>query len=98
MVDAGRAANIPEFVPLPATGIVRIHEQFLDDYSYVRAGDEFHRAGELDNAIEKYRRALSLNPDNAAAHRLLGTLLGGRETLRAEPVRGSLRGARRPEV
>jgi tetratricopeptide (TPR) repeat protein len=75
MVEAGRAANIPEFVPLPAGGIVRIHEQFLDDYSYVRAGDEFYQAGELDNAIEKYRLALSLNPDNATAHRLLGSLL-----------------------
>ena len=75
MMEPGRAANIPEFVALPADAIVKIREQFLDDTSYVRAGDEFYRAGEVDNAIEKYRIALSLNPDNAAAHRPLGTLL-----------------------
>jgi tetratricopeptide (TPR) repeat protein len=75
MVEPRRAANIPEFVALPANGIVRIREQFLDDYSWVRAGDEFYRAGDADRAIEKYGTALSLNPDNAEAHRLVGTLL-----------------------
>jgi tetratricopeptide (TPR) repeat protein len=75
MVGPGRAANIPEFVALSADAIVKIREQFLDDYSWVRAGDEFDRAGEWNRAIEKYRIALSLNPDNVAAHRHLGTLL-----------------------
>jgi tetratricopeptide (TPR) repeat protein len=75
MVEPGRAANIPEFVALPAEGIMRIREQFLDDYSYVRAGDEFYRAGEVDQAIEKYRIALSLNPDNLTVRRQLGYLL-----------------------
>ncbi|UCD51871.1 MAG: PD40 domain-containing protein, partial [Phycisphaerales bacterium] len=36
-----RAANIPEFVNAPPTAIGKIHEQFLNDYSFVRAGDEF---------------------------------------------------------
>jgi len=75
MVGPGRAANIPEFVALPADGIVKIREQFLDDYSYVRAGNEFDRAGEAGRAIEKYRMALSLNPDNLSAHRHLSHLL-----------------------
>jgi tetratricopeptide (TPR) repeat protein len=75
LMEPGRAANIPEFVTLPADGIVKIREQFLDDNSYVRAGDEFFRAGEAEHAIEKYRAALALNPDNLTAHRLLGTLL-----------------------
>ena len=75
MVEPGRAANIPEFVNLPADGIVKIREQFLDDYSFVRAGNEFYRAGEMDRAAEKYKMALSLNADNVTAHELLGLML-----------------------
>jgi tetratricopeptide (TPR) repeat protein len=76
LVEPGRAANIPEFVALPAQGIAVIHEQFLDDYSYVRAGDEFYRSGEANHALEKYRTALALNPSNVRAHQQLGRLLG----------------------
>ncbi len=70
-----RAANIPEFVNLPAGGIVKIQEQFLNDYSFERAGNEFYRAGDTDHAIEKYLEALKFNPDNATAHQRLGFLL-----------------------
>jgi tetratricopeptide (TPR) repeat protein len=75
MVAPGRAANIPEFVALPPNGIVKVREQFLDDNSFTRAGNEFFRAGDADHAIEKYRIALSMNPDNAMAHQRLGFLL-----------------------
>jgi tetratricopeptide (TPR) repeat protein len=85
LAEPGRAANIPEFVPVAATAIVTIRERFLDDFSYVRAGDEFFRAGEAEPAIEKYRTALSLNPDNLTAHRMLGRLLTG-PTNNAEAV------------
>ena len=70
-----RAANIPEFVNLPPGGIVQIQERFLNDYSFERAGNEFYRRGEPDRAVEKYRQALELNPDNANAHQRLGFLL-----------------------
>ncbi len=70
-----RAANIPEFVNLPPDGIVKIREEFLSDYSFERAGNEFYRSGEPDRAIEKYRQALELNPNNVAAHQRLGFLL-----------------------
>ena len=75
MVAPGRAANIPEFVALPPNGIVKVREQFLDDNSYTRAGNEFFRAEDADHAIEKYRIALSMNPNNAMAHQRLGFLL-----------------------
>jgi tetratricopeptide (TPR) repeat protein len=75
MVETGRAANIPEFVALPADAIARIREQFLDDYSYTRAGNEFFKGGDADRAIEKFKMALSLNPNNAMAHQRLGFLL-----------------------
>jgi len=70
-----RAANIPEFVDIPADKIHRIHEQFLNDYSFVRAGNQFFRQRDPDGAIGEYRKALELNPDNAEAHHKLGFLL-----------------------
>jgi tetratricopeptide (TPR) repeat protein len=70
-----RAANIPEFVNLPADGIVKIREGFLNDYSFERAGNEFYRGGEPDRAIQKYRQALALNATNVTAHQRLGFLL-----------------------
>jgi len=69
-----RAANIPEFVNAGASAIKKICGEFLDDYSYVRAGDAFFRAGDTDSAIEEYKNALKLNPRNAVAHRQLGFL------------------------
>ncbi|MBN1506285.1 MAG: tetratricopeptide repeat protein [Sedimentisphaerales bacterium] len=70
-----RAANIPEFVNAKSAAIVKIREQFLNDYSFVRAGNEFFNQGEADNAIAEYNNALELNPDNVMAHHRLGFLL-----------------------
>jgi tetratricopeptide (TPR) repeat protein len=75
MTAPDRAANIPEFVNLRADGIVRIQEQFLNDYSFERAGNEFYRSAEPDRAIEQFRLALGLNPNNVGAHQRLGFLL-----------------------
>jgi len=69
-----RAANIPEFVNANRLAIKRIHEKFLNDYSFVRAGNEFYKHGEPDNAIEEYYNALELNPNNVEAHQKLGFL------------------------
>jgi tetratricopeptide (TPR) repeat protein len=73
--DPDRAANIPEFVNSKPTAIKKIREQFLNDYSFLRAGNEFFKAGEADNAIAEYREALKLNPNNCQAHHKLGFLL-----------------------
>jgi tetratricopeptide (TPR) repeat protein len=70
-----RAANIPEFVNARPDAIARIGEQFLNDYSFVRAGNEFYRHGQADDAIQEYNTALKLNPDNVEAHQKLGFLL-----------------------
>jgi len=70
-----RAANIPEFVNAGQFAIKSIRGEFLDDYSFVRAGNAFFRAGDTNNAIEEYTNALQLNPNNAEAHRRLGFLL-----------------------
>ncbi len=70
-----RAANIPEFVNAEATAIRQIRQRFVDDESYLRAGDTYERLGELENAIGEYRKALKLNAENAVAHSNLGGLL-----------------------
>ena len=69
-----RAANIPEFISTKPYAIRKIHEKFLNDYSFVRAGNEFFKAGDTDNAIQEYKNALELNPNNAEAHLKLGFL------------------------
>ncbi len=71
-----RAANIPEFVNIEATALTRIRAGFLDDVSYVRAGDAFlFSGGDVHGAMREYRKALKMNPENAIAHSNLGGLL-----------------------
>jgi Flp pilus assembly protein TadD len=59
-----RAANIPEFVPLPAGAIAKIKEQFLDAYSFLRAGMANERTGNYPAAIRAYQRGLAIDPQN----------------------------------
>jgi len=73
--DPDRAANIPEFVDAKSDAIKKIREDFLNDYSFVRAGNEFFKAGDTDNAIAEYKNALELNPNNDEAHLKLGFLM-----------------------
>jgi tetratricopeptide (TPR) repeat protein len=70
-----RAANIPEFVNASPGAIRAIREQFVDDVSFVRAGQEYLKAREYDSAIRSYHKALELNPRNARAHLNLGAVL-----------------------
>ena len=70
-----RAANIPEFVNARPSAIAKIHEQFLDDYSYFRAGTTSLRADDTQGAEQGYRKALELNPENVTAHVDLAYLL-----------------------
>ncbi|MEN6426997.1 MAG: tetratricopeptide repeat protein [Phycisphaerales bacterium] len=75
LTSPDRAANIPEFVNARPDAIVKIQEEFLNDYSFVRAGNEFYRQGDANNAIAEYNTALKLNPGNVEAHQKLGFLL-----------------------
>lgn len=69
-----RAANIPEFVNLRSSEIERIDGNFLNDLSYARSAYAFDRAGDVDNAIRDYSKALKVNPDNSQVHMRLGYL------------------------
>ena len=70
-----RAANIPEFVKLPGDAIAEIREQFLDPYSFLRAGIANERTGDHAGAERAFRRGLELAPDDAEIHNSLGWTL-----------------------
>ncbi len=67
-----RAANIPEFVPLPADSIAEIKEQFLDAYSFLRAGMANERTGNYPGAVRSYQRGLAVAPENVELLNALG--------------------------
>jgi tetratricopeptide (TPR) repeat protein len=70
-----RAANIPEFVPIAADSIAKIQEQFLDAYSFLRAGMANERTGNYPGAIRAYQRGLAVAPENVELLNSLGFAL-----------------------
>lgn len=70
-----RAANIPEFVRQPGDAIADIKEQFLDAYSFLRAGLANERTGDHKGAERLFRRGLAIAPDDAELHNSLGWTL-----------------------
>lgn len=69
------AANIPEFVPLPADAIAKIKEQFLDAYSFLRAGMANERTGNYPAAVKAYELGLAVEPENVELLNSLGFAL-----------------------
>ncbi len=67
-----RAANIPEFVPLPAGAIAKIQERFLDAYSFLRAGMANERTGNYSGAVRSYQLGLAVEPENVELLNALG--------------------------
>jgi tetratricopeptide (TPR) repeat protein len=70
-----RAANIPEFVKIPGDAIADIREQFLDPYSFLRAGLANEHTGDHTGAERAYRRGLELDPEDAELRNALGWTL-----------------------
>ena len=70
-----RARNIPEFVNMRQGGIKRINDRFIDDYTYVRKGDNLEQFKKYDDAEMAYRKAIELNPNSVLAHRSLALIL-----------------------
>ena len=70
-----RAANIPEFVPVAADTIAKIQEQFLDAYSFLRAGMANERTGNYPGAVRMYRRGLVIEPRNVELLNAIGFAL-----------------------
>ena len=70
-----RAANIPEFVNAGPSAIQKIHERFLDDYSFIRAANEFLRSDDFDGALRACSKAMELNPKSTKARYTLAYIL-----------------------
>jgi len=70
-----RAANIPEFVRLPGDAIAEIREQFLDPYSFLRAGTANENTGDHEGAERAFRRGLELAPEDPELRNALGWTL-----------------------
>jgi len=73
--SADRAANIPEFVKLPGDAIAEIREQFLDPYSFLRAGMANENTGNHEGAERAYRRGLEMAPEDPELRNALGWTL-----------------------
>jgi Flp pilus assembly protein TadD len=87
-----RAANIPEFVKLPGDAIAEIREQFLDPYSFLRAGMSNEHTGDHKGAERAFRRGLELAPDDVELRNALGWTLfqDGRSAEAVEEYRRAL--------
>lgn len=72
LTASDRAANIPEFVNLEGDAIAQIREEFLDPYSFLRAGTANQRTGDLEGAERLFRRGLELAPNDAEILNALG--------------------------
>ncbi len=72
---ADRAGNIPEFVNLPGDAIVEIREEFLDPYSFLRAGTANQRTDDQVGAERSFRRGLELAPGDPGLRAALGWTL-----------------------
>ncbi|MCP4040301.1 MAG: tetratricopeptide repeat protein, partial [bacterium] len=73
--SSDRAANIPVFVGLDSDAITQIGEDFLDSYSFLRAGMANERTGDYVGAERSFRRGLEIDPENLDLHNALGWTL-----------------------
>jgi len=72
---ANRAANIPEFVNVPADGLRQIGGPVVDYYRLVNSAAYLQRNARYQESAAKWREVLALTPDDEFAHRNLGTVL-----------------------
>jgi len=73
--ESDRAANIPEFVPIAADSIAKIDEQFIDAYSFLRAGMANERSGNYPDAVASYKKGLAVEPENVEILNSMGFAL-----------------------
>ena len=74
---ANRAVNIPEFVNIPPDGLEKIDPEATQFYHLSNDAFELMEKNHLPEAIEKWRKALQMDPDDAVAHFSLAVSLSG---------------------
>ena len=72
---ANRAVNIPEFVNIPEGGIEKIDPQATEFYSVANEAYELMAEDKMAEAVELWRKAIVLDPDDPLAHFALATSL-----------------------
>ncbi len=74
---ANRAVNIPEFVNIPPDGMGKIDPQAMQFYRVANQAFELMQNNEMAQAIQVWRKALAMDPDDAGAHFSLAVALTG---------------------
>jgi tetratricopeptide (TPR) repeat protein len=72
---ANRAVNIPEFVNIPAGGLLSIDVPAVEFYRLFDRAYEVAREGRFDEAIRVWTKALEISPEDAKAHNNLAFAL-----------------------
>jgi tetratricopeptide (TPR) repeat protein len=72
---ANRAVNLPEFLNIPANGLLGIDMPAAEFYTRFDRALELAANGQLDTALAEWDRALAIDPANAKAHNNRGVLL-----------------------
>ncbi|HWQ54826.1 MAG TPA: tetratricopeptide repeat protein [Bryobacteraceae bacterium] len=72
---ANRAVNIPEFVNIPAEGLLQVEVPAAEFYRVFDDAWELAGKGRYGEAIAEWNKALELSPGDAKAHNNLGTAL-----------------------
>jgi tetratricopeptide (TPR) repeat protein len=90
---ANRAVNLPEFVNIGADEIEDIQTPAVDLYRLLDQAEKLQVGRQNDQALETWRKALSLDPDNASIHNNLAVslYLHGNTTEAFDQVREALR-------
>ena len=74
-IPPDRAANIPEFVNIKPGGFKKMHEKFIDYYSYANKGGQLFDEGKYEDSEKYLRKSIELKPDFAQSHKNLAYLL-----------------------
>jgi tetratricopeptide (TPR) repeat protein len=72
---ANRAANLPEFVNIPADGLLKIDVPAAEVYGVTGRAMQLMRNGQYDAAIAEYEKALKLAPGDPQVHNNLAFAL-----------------------
>jgi tetratricopeptide (TPR) repeat protein len=72
---ANRAVNIPEFVNVPADGLLTMTAPVTDYYTLVDSASDLMKEGRYAEAAVEWRKALGVGADEALAHNNLGVSL-----------------------